>query len=485
MSFASSLGACLSNQRSKIACGVGAAAGRGDPDGWLTRETVMAEMNTPKRGIRSRVGALIAVAASVVAVSTGALGWVGAGTALAGTNGQQIHIINPEPSSTAAVQVRLIGTNQNGDMVDQTLNFPQGGDIWDSNWWWTGPVTVEEFGPNQWVGGFTVDVPSYQFNNDWYTFTSGWPPSLSFTSSQNPASPGVPVTFTATLNPGLTGPDGAPAPQANHGYVLIGPISQPVAGPIWTTEAPWVNGVATVTTSSLVTGTQIVQAEYTNHADSTDPIGYYVDQLNETVVSDLPTTTTLTFNPEPVAVGQSYTVTANVSSTGGQARAGTVTFYSEGADVSTVTLDGTNPGVATITAQAPAAGGPVTWQAVYSGDPNDGSSQSAVVDQSAIATTTDLSFGPDPVSVGQSYTVTATVAAPGLPAATGTVTFYSEGTYVATASLSGAHPDVATITSVAPPAAGPVTWQAVYNGDSNVSSGESAVVDETTVAATG
>jgi hypothetical protein len=306
-------------------------------------------------------------------------------------------------------------------MVHQTLDFPQGGDIWDSNWWWTGPVTVEEFGPNQWVGGFTIDVPSYQFNNDWYTFTGGWPPSLSFTSGQNPASPGVPVTFTATLNPGLTGPDGAPARQANNGYVLIGPGVLPVAGPIWTTQAPWVSGVATVTTSSLVTGTQTIEATYTNAADSTDPIGDYVDKIDETVAADLPTTTTLAFNPDPVSVGHTYTVTTNVATTGGQPPTRTVNFYSEGAEVSAVTLNGANPGVAKITAPAPAAGGPVTWQAVYSGDPNDSSSKSAVVNESATAATTNLSFGPDPVSVGQSYTVTAT----GLPTPTGTVTFYS------------------------------------------------------------
>jgi hypothetical protein len=50
-----------------------------------------------------------------------------------------------------------------------------------------------------------------------------------------------------------------------------------------------------------------------------------------------------------------------------------------------VALNGSSPGVATITAPAPTAAGPVTWQAVYNGDASDQSSQSAVVDEMANA----------------------------------------------------------------------------------------------------
>jgi hypothetical protein len=126
----------------------------------------------------------------------------------------------------------------------------------------------------------------------------------------------------------------------------------------------------------------------------------------------------------------------------------------------------------------------VTWQAVYNGDAEDSSSQSVVLDQTANATTTSLSFSSDPVTVGQGYTVTATVAAPGLPAPSGTVTFYSEGNEVSTAALSGSNPGIATINAPAPSASGPVTWQAVYNGG-NDSTSQSAVVDQTAVIATG
>jgi hypothetical protein len=78
-----------------------------------------------------------------------------------------------------------------------------------------------------------------------------------------------------------------------------------------------------------------------------------------------------------------YTVAANVASTTGQAPTGTVTFYSEGNEVSTVALNGSNPGVATITAPTPTAAGAVTWQAVYNGG-SDSASESAVVNQTAV-----------------------------------------------------------------------------------------------------
>jgi hypothetical protein len=87
------------------------------------------------------------------------------------------------------------------------------------------------------------------------------------------------------------------------------------------------------------------------------------------------------------------------------------------------------------------------------------------------------------VTVGHSYTVTATVASTTGRAVTGTVTFYSEGTALPTVALNGASPGVATITAPTPTAAGPVPWQAVYNGG-NDSSSQSSVVDETANATT-
>jgi Bacterial Ig-like domain (group 3) len=292
-------------------------------------------------------------------------------------------------------------------------------------------------------------------------------PTTSLAASANPATAGQPVSFTATVK----APAGDPTPTGTVSFSQTNLTTG--AQTVLAKVAVNGSGVASYTTSSLPAGANAISANYNGDG------AYYPDpslELNEQI-EPAPSTTTLSLNPEPVSVGQSYTVSANVASTSGQAPTGTVTFYSEGNQVSTVALNGANPGVATITPPAPTAAGPVTWQAVYNGDANNTSSQSAVVDQTANATTTTLTFGPDPVTVGDSYSVTATVAAPGLPAPTGTVTFYSEGNQVATVALNDANPGVATITAPAATAAGAVTWQAVYNGGSD-STSQSAVVNK-------
>ncbi len=294
-------------------------------------------------------------------------------------------------------------------------------------------------------------------------------PSTSLTASANPAAVGQPVTFAAKVQ----GPAGDATP---NGTVSFSQTSLTTGAQTVLATVPLDgSAVATYTTSSLAAGADYISAEYNGN-------GYYYPDnsayLKEQITAS--TTTTVKFNPDPVAVGDSYTVSANVASTSGQAPTGTVTFYSEGNQVGNpVALNGSSPGVATITAPAPTAAGPVTWQAVYNGDTSDSSSQSAVVDQTANATTTTLKFNPDPVTVGDSYTVSANVASTSGHAPTGTVTFYGEGNQVGNpVALNGSSPGVATITAPAPTAAGAVTWQAVYNGDASDQSSQSAVVDE-------
>ena len=297
----------------------------------------------------------------------------------------------------------------------------------------------------------------------------------SLTASTNPATAGQPVTFTAQVHP----PAGDPTATGTVNFSQTSLITG--ASTVLGTDALNGSGVASYTTSSLAVGANVIYAAYNGDGNYVPVDSPYVTEK----IQPAPSTTTLKFNPAPVTVGHSYTVTATVASTTGQAPTGTVTFYTEGTALPTVALNGANPGVATITAPTPTAAGPVTWQAVYNGDANDSSSQSTVVDETANATTTTLKFNPDPVTVAHSYTVTATVTAPGLPAPTGTVTFYSEGNEIQPpVALHGANPGVAKITAPAPSAAGAVTWQVVYSGGDD-SSSQSAVVDQTAVAATG
>ena len=83
-----------------------------------------------------------------------------------------------------------------------------------------------------------------------------------------------------------------------------------------------------------------------------------------------------------------------------------------------------------------------------------------------VSTTTSLSVSPSSVTVGQSYTLSATVTGGGPVPPTGSVRFTSAGGATAVGTLSGGTPDVATATVTAPDSSGLVNWQAEYLGDS-------------------
>ena len=86
-----------------------------------------------------------------------------------------------------------------------------------------------------------------------------------------------------------------------------------------------------------------------------------------------------------------------------------------------------------------------------------------------VSTTTSLSVSPKAVTVGQSYTLSATVTGGGPVPPTGSVHFASADGATADGTLSGGTPDVATATVTAPDSAGLVTWEAEYQGDAAAS----------------
>ena len=340
----------------------------------------------------------------------------------------------------------------------------------------TVPVSEISSGANQYTIQASYNAVGPEFANAQGTATLNIHTRVlsttSLTASANPATAGQPVTFTAQVHPPTGNPTATGTIDFSQTSLTTG------ANIVLGTVSLNSSGAASYTTSALAAGANSVYAAYNgdgNYAPQTSP--YVTEQIQPA-----PSTTTLKFNPSPATVGHTYTVTANVASATGRPPTGTITFYSEGNQISTATLNGASPGLATITAAAPTAPGPVTWQAVYNGDSSNKSSQSPVVDETANATTTTLKFNPNLVTVGHTYTVTATVTAPGLPAPTGTVTFYSEGNQISTATLNGASPGLATITAAPPTAPGPVTWQAVYNGGSD-STSQSTVVNQTALAA--
>ncbi|MFE2188881.1 Ig-like domain repeat protein, partial [Streptomyces sp. NPDC059455] len=180
------------------------------------------------------------------------------------------------------------------------------------------------------------------------------------------------------------------------------------------------------------------------------------------------TATAVSSAPDPSAVGEPVAVTATVTavSPGAGTPTGTVTLdFGDGTPTLTQPL---SAGQATTThTYTDTTGSPYAIIATYNGDTNFLTSlgtDSQTVQPAATATA--VTTAPDPSTVGDPVTFTATVTAvpPGAGAPTGTVTFDpGDGTPPLTAPLSG---DTATATYTYTDTAGsPYTVTATYHGD--------------------
>ncbi|MBO3680713.1 Ig-like domain-containing protein [Streptomyces sp. NEAU-YJ-81] len=140
-----------------------------------------------------------------------------------------------------------------------------------------------------------------------------------------------------------------------------------------------------------------------------------------------PTVTLVTVSPNPAAFGQSVTLTATVIPLGVGTPTGTVTFVVTGGPTLMGTLSG---GTTSVTVPAGLSVGAHPVVATYNGDTNFTSSTGTnVILVTQASTTTSVTSAPDPSSLGQSVTFTATVTpvAPGAGVPTGTVTFIIGG----------------------------------------------------------
>ncbi len=149
----------------------------------------------------------------------------------------------------------------------------------------------------------------------------------------------------------------------------------------------------------------------------------------------------------------SVTLTATLS--GGKSPIGVITFLDGGIAMQAVQLNGTT---ATFTTTGLAAG-PNAITAAYAGDPNDAASTSSAVTVTVdVPTTTTVAASPAIASVGDSVTLTATVAA-GAYTPTGSVTFSSGSTTLGTAPLAAVNGNqVATlVTTTLPLGTDPIT----------------------------
>ena len=174
-----------------------------------------------------------------------------------------------------------------------------------------------------------------------------------------------------------------------------------------------------------------------------------------------PTTTALSQSTTNVVVGQSFSLSAAVTSKFGMPT-GNVTFKQAGVPQNTVAL---NAGSAQITETAPSAVGQVGYTALYTGDGTfSGSlSQRLLVNVSAATTATVVTSSDKNSALGQSVTLTATVSPQYSGVPSGTVAFYADGQPIGTGNMSNGQASI----SISSLNQGSHKIEADYSGDAS------------------
>ena len=282
--------------------------------------------------------------------------------------------------------------------------------------------------------------------------------TTSVISSANPSTFGNSVTLTATVT-SLSG-GGTPTGSVTFmdGSTTLG-------------TATITGGAATFAASALAVGDHSITAVYSgdaNFAASTSAT------LTETV-AQAATTTSVFSSENPSNYGDSVTLTAEVvSSYGGVAPTGSITFMDGDTTLGTVTI---NNLTATFTTAALTVGDH-SITAVYSGDTNFAASTSATLTQTVAqaATTTGVVSSENPSNSGDSVTLTATVApSSGSGTPTGSVTFMDGDATLGTVTITGGAASFATSALTV----GDHSITAVYSGDANFSASTSATLTQT------
>lgn len=239
---------------------------------------------------------------------------------------------------------------------------------------------------------------------DQFTYTKA-NTTTTVTSSTNPSVFGQSATFTATVAPvAATGtPTGTVTFLDGGSPIGTGTLS---------------GGTATFTTSALAVGNHTITTSYTGDGNFNSSNGSLTG--NPQVVNKTASSVALQSSLNPSMYGQSVTFTATVS---GQTPTGSVTFTSGALTLcAAVALSGNT--VTCATTALPVGSDSII--AAYSGDARNNTSQSSAFTQTVNRKTTTVSLvvAPNPIVLGQSVTITATVA--GDPP-TGSVSFTDNG----------------------------------------------------------
>src|SRR2546422_1041400 len=285
--------------------------------------------------------------------------------------------------------------------------------------------------------------------------------TTTLTSTPNPSLAGQAVTLTATVSPV------APAVGTPTGTVTFSDGTTSLG------VVTLVNGSASLTVSTLAVGSHPLTAAYSGGGNFQASTSATVTQT----VNQGSTSTSLTSTPNPSNVGQAVTLTATVSAVSPAAGVptGTITFRDGATSLGVVTLVN---GSASLTVSTLATGNH-SLTAIYSGSPSFATSTSPTVTQvvnapAAASTSTTINSTPNPSSLGQTVTLSATVTS-GAGVPTGTVTFRDGATALGTVTLvnGSASLNVTTL------AVGSHSLTAAFNGNATFAASTSAVRTQT------
>lgn len=263
------------------------------------------------------------------------------------------------------------------------------------------------------------------------------PTTTTLAASPGTATLATPITLTASV-----------APRTATGSIMFLDGATPIGSALVT------QGSATFLAANLTPGNHTLHATYSgdtlNAASAAAPIA-------ETITL-APSTTTLSFAQNPIiASGQ---IIANVAVANATTNpTGTVSIRSGSTLLGTGTLGNGSGGLAYVTLSAPTSTlgiGTFPLTALYAGDSGgQPSSSSASITIAAIPTTSTLTLSATQIPIQGSITLSAAISAN----ATGTITFLSNGTPLATATVS---PAGAAAYSFTPPSTGTYILTAAY-----------------------
>jgi len=275
--------------------------------------------------------------------------------------------------------------------------------------------------------------------------------SVALTSSSNPATAGLAVTFTAAVSGNGATPGGTVTFKDGSTVLGTGPLNA--------------SGSASMITTTLSVGSHPVTAVYSGDANDATSTSAVVTEI----VKLATTSTALAATPNPANQGTAVTLTATVIGNG-VTPTGTVTFYDGASAIGTGSLNAA--GVATLSLTTLSVG-THTLTAVYGSDAFNSPSTSPAVSESILPTTTSiLTSNHNPAFAGGVLTFTAVVSG-GSTVPTGLVSFRDGATLLGTGAVNGAGVATFSLTTLT---IGQHNITAVYSGDASNGTDTSAVL---------